>query len=330
MGVTFLPLAPMPLRHHSRQVSLLAASTMKDLKVDRFLAEMDAVVPWTAFAAEVAPFYTVAAVGRPRFDIELLLRIHVLQQCYDLSDPGAEEAIHDRLSFQRFLGIDPARDTVPDESTILHFRHLLEKHRLAERFFALVNASLAAKGLLLKVGSIVDATTLHAPPSTKNRAKARDPEMHQTKKGNQWYFGMKAHIAVDVQHGLVHHLVTTAANVHDRDVLSLLLHGTEQVLLGDSAYGKQEDKRAWRKEGKHFLVNDKASRSHPLSSSQRRRNRKKSGVRAKVEHPFRVLKRQFHQERTRYRGLFKNTQRLFTAFTLANLFRVRRLLPTLV
>jgi len=319
----------MPLHRHSRQISLLAMSTMKDLKIDRFLAEMDAVIPWAAFAAEVVPFYAVPKVGRPRFEIELLLRIHVLQQCYNLSDPGMEEAIHDRLSFQRFLGIDPTRDTVPDESTILHFRHLLERHHLAECFFDLVHSSLAAKGLMLKTGSIVDATTIHSSPSTKNRAKARDPEMHQTKKGNQWYFGMKAHIGVDVHHGLVHHLVTTPANVHDKVVLAQLLHGNEKVLVADTAYGSQADKRAARAKGLYYAVNDKASRSHPLSPSQRKRNRKQSGLRAKVEHPFRVLKCQFHQRSTRYRGLFKNTQRLFTTFALINLFLVRRLLPTL-
>ncbi|MFN7990264.1 MAG: IS5 family transposase [Thermoanaerobaculia bacterium] len=307
----------------SPQQSFLALAQTKALKCQKFLDEMDAVIPWHEFLREVAPFYEEKERGRKKTELLLLLKIHFLQQFYDLSDPGVEEALYDRASFQRFCGIDLLVDRVPDESTVLHFRHLLEKHRLAERFFARVVERLTKRGLLLRSGSIVDATILHAPPSTKNHAGQRDPEMHQTKKGNQWFFGMKAHVGADAQSGLIHTLVTTPANVHDKTVLPALLHGDERALCGDSAYGSQADKRAARAQGVLYAVTDRAHR-RPLTASQRKRNRKWSALRAKVEHPFRVLKRQFRQERVRYRGLFKNTQRLFTAFALVNLYLVRR------
>lgn len=259
-------------------------------------------------------------------ELILMLKIYFLQQWYALSDPSAEEAIYDRNSFQKFLDIDLLSHRVPDETTILNFRHLLEEHKLQERFFAAVNEVLEKKGLLMKEGTIVDATIIAAPSSTKNKGQKRDPEMSSTKKGNQWYFGMKAHIGVDAKSGLVHHIDTTAAKTGDRISFPKLLHGEERALFGDKAYGKQEDKRTARANGILWAISDRGVPNHPLSSSQRKRNRKFSSVRAKVEHPFQVIKCQWGFAKVRYKGLFKNTMQLFTLFSLVNLFRVRKTL----
>ncbi len=243
---------------------------------------------------------------------------------YTLSDPAAEEAITDRNSFQKFLGIDLLVDAVPDETMILHFRHFLEQHDLHEKLFATVNALLVEKGLLMREGTIVDATIIAAPSSTKNARREHDPEMHQTQKGNQWYFGMKAHIGVDAKSGLVHTVRGSSANVHDCTVFPDLLHGEEDAAFGDSVYGSDDDKRAARAGSLFWGIADRRRRNRSLSSSQEKRNTKLSSVRAKVEYSFQVLKCVWHHTKVRYRGLRKNTLHLTLLFTLVNLFRVRK------
>src|SRR3989338_2169785 len=309
------------------QPSFLSLSHQKKLRCEKFLEEMDRIIPWDTFCREIQPFYMAKETGRKRMELKMMLKTYFLQQWYALSDPAAEEALYDRNSFQKVLGIDLLSSAVPDETTILHFRHLLEKHRLPERFFSVVNDMLEKKGLLIREGSIVDATIIAAPPSTKNREQRRDPEMSQTKKGNQWHFGMKAHIGSDAKSGVVHHLITTAAKAHDRVALQHLLHGNEKSIFGDKAYGKKEAKQQARADGVFWGIADRGARNHPLSSSQKKRNRQLSSVRSKVEHPFRVLKCQWKFTKVRYKGLFKNTMQLYTLFSLANLYRVRRILP---
>lgn len=294
---------------------------------DRFLGEMDRVVPWNELIAVVSPHYQSKETGRKATELGLLLRLHCLQLWYDLSDPALEDAVHDRLSFQRFLRLDPLIERVPDESTILHFRHLLEKHALAEAIFARVRELLEQRGLLLKTGTLVDATIIGASGSTKNEAGKRDPEMTSTRKGNAWYFGMKAHVGVDAQSGLVHSLRTTTASAADNAVHAQLLHGEEQMLGGDSAYGTMDLKRQCRQAGIVYLINDKAARHVSLSGRQRKRNRHKSSVRAKVEFPFRIIKHLWHHRAVRFRGLAKNTSRLFMLFALSNLYQTRSALP---
>ena len=312
------------------QNSFLALAQKKQLRCERFLEEMDKIIPWGKFCDEIQPFYQEKETGRKRVELIIMLKIYFLQQWYSLSDPAAEEAIYDRNSFQKFLGIDLLASCVPDETTILNFRHLLEQHKLQERFFETVNEMLTEKGLLMKEGTIVDATIIAAPPSTKNKDHKRDPEMSQTKKGNEWYFGMKAHIGSDAGSGIVHHLETTTAKTNDRKPIKKLLHGEELAVFGDKGYYKQEDKRIARASGILWAVSDRGSFRHPLSSTQRKRNRKFSSVRAKVEHPFRVIKCQWSYAKVRYKGLFKNTMQLFTLFSLANLFRVRKRLLAMV
>lgn len=307
-----------------RQNSFLALAQQKKLRCEKFLEEMEKIIPWSKFSDEIEPYYQEKETGRKRMELIMMLKIYFLQQWYALSDPAAEEAIYDRNSFQKFLEIDLLSHKVPDETTILNFRHLLEEHKLQERFFEAVNRMLTEKGLLMKEGTIVDATIIAAPPSTKNKDRERDPEMSQTKKGNEWYFGMKAHIGSDARSGIVHHLETTAAKTNDRKPMNKLFHGEERAVFGDKGYYKQEDKRIARTKGMLWAVSDRGSRNHPLSSSQKKRNRKFSSVRAKVEHPFRVIKCQWGFAKVRYKGLFKNTMQLFTLFSLANLFMVRK------
>lgn len=306
------------------QASFLSLAHQKKLRCEKFLDEMSAVIPWSRLLAEIQPLYPEKETGRKKTDLTLLLKITFLQQWYTLSDPAVEEAVYDRNSFQKFLGIDLLANTVPDETTILHFRHFLEQHGLQERLFAVVNALLEEKHLLMKAGSIVDATIIAAPSSTKNQTKERDPEMHQTQKGNQWYFGMKAHIGVDAESGLVHTVMGTAANTHDRTAFPALLHGDEQAIFGDSAYGSDDDKRTARAGDIFWGIEDRRRRNHALSGSQKKRNHHLASVRAKVEHPFQIVKCVWHYTKVRYRGLRKNTLHLTLLFTLANLFRVRR------
>jgi IS5 family transposase len=295
-------------------------------RADRFLEEMNRVVPWTELVAVVEPHYFQAPTGRRPTDLFLLLRLHCLQLWYNLSDPALEDAVHDRLSFQRFLQLDPLTQSVPDESTVLHFRHLLEQHDLAEAIFACVRAQLEARGLLLKTGTVVDATILAASGSTKNNAGQRDPEMASTRKGGQWQFGMKAHIGVDAHSGLVHSVRTSSANVHDSHLLEELTHGEETCLVGDSAYGNMTLKAHCRHAGIAYLINDKPGNGRTLSERQLQRNRRNSSVRGKVEFPFRIIKQLWGHTKVRYRGLAKNSARLFVLFALSNLYQVRRTL----
>ena len=268
--------------------------------------------------------------GRPPFAVETMLRIHFLQQWFGLSDPSMEESLHDMPLFQQFVGLEVGSSRLPDESTILRFRHLLEEHQLSLQILATVNSTLAAKGLLLKSGTAIDATLIAAPSSTKNSSGERDPEMHQTKKGNQWHFGMKAHIGVDADSGLVHSVVGTAANVNDVTQAGALVHGEEADVFADAGYqgvSKREETQGietnWHvamRPGKRKAM-DKAT---PMGAIMEKLEHVKASIRAKVEHPFRVIKRQFGHVKVRYRGLMKNTAQLHTLFALSNLWMVRK------
>jgi len=289
-----------------------------------FLAEMDRVVPWAALVALIAPHYPKPGNGRPPIPLERMLRIHLLQHWFNLSDPAAEEALYESPTMRAFAGVDLGREPAPDETTICRFRHLLEAHDLGARMFAAVLDHLEAKGLKISTGTIVDATIIHAPSSTKNAGQARDPEMHQTKKGNQWYFGMKGHFGVDSRLKLFHSVVATAANVHDSEVLGDLLHGEETRVWGDQAYlGQSKVIREHAPRAQDF-TNRRHRHRGALDEAERARNRAKSSVRAKVEHSIGVIKRVFGFAKVRYRGLAKNACRLFVACALANLFVVRR------
>jgi transposase, IS5 family len=286
---------------------------------EQFLAEMNDVVPWRELVRLVAPHYPKSKTGRPAMPIEMMLRIYFAQQWFNLSDPAAEDALYDSESIRRFVGVNLSEDAIPDESTILRFRHLLEQHDLTEAIFAHVRDLLIGKGLLLQKGTIVDATIIHAPSSTKNRSETRDPEMKQTRKGNQWYFGMKAHVGTD-RHGLVHSLVTTDAAAADISQVSELLNGEETVLYGDSAYRAQWLADTCRSLGIRYNVN----RRGQLSDRERAINRRWSQQRARGEHAFHVVKRLWGFTKVRYRGLMKNTARLHTMFALANLYLLRK------
>ena len=298
----------------------------KKTKREKFLAEMDQVVPWARLCALIEPHYPKAspAGGRPPLPLERMLRIYCLQQWYNLSDPGAEEALYDSITMRQFAGVRTDADIIPDETSILNFRRLLESHQLTERLLAEINAHLCERGLLVGKGTIVDATIIDAPSSTKNAKKKRDPQMHQTRKGKQWYFGMKVHIGVDTDSGLVHTVRGTAANVADVNVLGELLHGDEESLHGDSAYHSRQLKAQAEQSGIAFNVNERGTRHRPLSKMQRARNRRLSRVRATVEHPFLVVKRLWGHTKVRYRGIAKNLAQMHTLFALANVYRVRR------
>ena len=296
---------------------------------ERFLGEMERVVPWSALLEVLEPYYPKGKRGRPPIGLERMLRVYFIQQWYGLSDEGVEDAITDSQALRRFVGIDLSREDAPDATTLLQFRRLLETHRLTEKLFSCINGQLAAQGLLLKEGTIADATILSAPSSTKNREKARDPEMHQTKKGNQWYFGMKAHIGVDSQSGLVHTVTGTAAHVADITETDKLLHGEEQVVFLDAGYTGIE-KRAEVKEKKvKWLVAMKRGKLKAMPEDRLKTltgqlERAKASVRAKVEHAFHVLKNLFHYRKVRYKGLFKNTVQLHMLFGLVNLVLVKK------
>jgi len=302
------------------------AMKKKVTRREQFLAEMEAVVPWLRLLALIAPHYPKAGPkgGRPPMPLETMLRVYFLQQWYALSDPMAEEALYDSEAMRRFAGIELGDDRIPDETTILNFRHLLERHELTEAIFAEVNGHLADKGITLRSGTLVDATIIDAPSSTKNKAGARDPEMSSTKKGNAWYFGMKAHVGVDADSGIVHSVEATTAKVHDSRVWDELLHGDETSVWADKGYVSAEREAAFTKNGKVWGVMRKAPRGGKLDEIDEETNRVIDMVRAKVEHPFRVLKRQFGHVKTRYRGLAKNRAQLCTLFALGNLFLVRR------
>lgn len=294
---------------------------------ERFLAEMDAVIPWAELRALIAPYYPKAGNGRQPIGLERMLRIYFLQQWFNLSDPMAEEALYDSEAMRRFARVTLGEDVIPDETTILRFRHLLEQHQLTEQLFATIQHLLIAKRLLLQTGTIVDATIIAAPSSTKNAEKTRDPEMQQTRKGNQWHFGMKLHVGTDVR-GLVHHVRATPAGAADVTQLPELLHGRERVLYGDQAYWTEEHRQLWTMSGGQYRVNRRGTRTRPLTRRQRRQNRERSRERARGEHAFRVIKTLWGFTKVRYRGLHKNLVRAYAMFALANLYLVRRrLLP---
>jgi IS5 family transposase len=293
---------------------------------------MNLVVPWRDLVAVIEPHARgahEALGGRPPFAIEAMLRIHCLQLWWNLSDPAMEEELHERPLYRRFAGLEGAA-RIPDETTILRFRHLLEKHKLAPKILATINAGLAQQGLMLKTGTVVDATIIAAPSSTKNKTGERDPEMHQTKKGNQWHFGMKAHIGVDAESGLVHTVIGTAANVNDVTQATQLLHGQETEVFADAGYqgvAKREEAQGlavkWNiamRPGKRAALD----LSSALAAKIEALEKLKASIRAKVEHPFRLIKQQFGHAKVRYRGLAKNTARLQVMFALGNLWMVRK------
>jgi IS5 family transposase len=286
---------------------------------------MGSVVPWAALEALIEPYYPKIGPqgGRRPFPLAVMLRIYCLQQWYSLSDPGAEEALYDIQSMRAFAGLDLGRDAIPDETTILNFRHLLERHDLTKAIFSAVAEHLAAKGELLRGGTIVDATLIAASPSTKNKAGKRDPEMTQSKKANQWYFGMKAHVGVDAQSGLVHTAGITTGKVHDAKVMHRLIRGDDRAVYGDKGYASAAKKRAAEEAGVLWGVKEKAKPGRDLTKRQRARNRRFGKVRAKVEHVFRVLKCQFGYRKVRYRGIAKNGAQVFSLLALANLYLVR-------
>jgi len=305
------------------------AAKKKLTRRERFLREIDAVTPWSDLMARIEPFYPKGTGrGRPPIGLARMLRMYVVQQCLGLSDEGIEDAVYDSQAIRGFIGIDLAREAAPDATTLLKFRRLLETHGLTQAIFEAINAHLAAKGLLLREGSVVDATIISAPSSTKNDSGTRDPEMRQTKKGKNWFFGMKAHIGADRDSGLVHTVVGTAANVSDVTVGNALLHGEETDVFADAGYqgaDKRDDatganwhvamkpsvRKKWKKQPRIGKLLDFVERV-------------KAAVRAKVEHPFHIVKNRFGLKKVRYRGLTKNTAQLFTLFGLANLLIAKR------
>lgn len=294
---------------------------------EQFLGEMDRVIPWQRLLGLIAPHYPKAGRGRPPMPLATMLRIYFVQQFFNLSDPQAEDAIYDSESIRRFVGVELGDEAVPDETTILNFRHLLERHHLTEKIFGAVLHLLEERRLLLKAGTIVDATIINAPSSTKNAAQRRDPEMRQVRKGNGWYFGMKLHIGTDTR-GIVHSLTTTDAAVADSTQLPALLHGEESAVYGDKAYWSQGARAHYEQAGVRFRVNRRGHRHAPLTTQWQTINRARSRIRSHVEHPFLVVKRLWGFATVRYRGLAKNTARAFTMFALTNLYLLRhRLRP---
>ena len=323
--------------HPMKQLSFAQAEYATKRKVtrrERFLGEMEQVVPWSALIAALAPFYFPDAGkgrGRRPIGLERMLRMYFLQQWYTLADEALEDAIYDSQALRNFVGIDLGTESVPDATTLLQFRHLLEKHDLTKTIFETVNRHLRERGLLLNKGTLTDATILAAPSSTKNQEKARDPEMHQTRKGNQWYFGMKAHIGADGDSGLVHTVVGTAANIADVSQTEHLLHGEEEVVFADAGYIGAEKREAlkdkpvkWRIAMKRGKL--KAMAEGPIKELTRRAERLKAQLRSRVEHPFHIIKNLFGHRKVRYKGLAKNTAQLHTLFALANLVTAKKAL----
>ena len=308
------------------------AGKRKQTRKELFLIEMDQVVPWKGLVALIDPHYPKGEGGRPAYPLMAMLRIHLMQNWFGYSDPAMEEALYETTILRQFAGLNLER--IPDETTILNFRRLLEKHELAAGILAVINGYLGDRGLSLRQGTIVDATLINAPRSTKNKDGKRDPQMHQTKKGNQYYFGMKAHIGVDDESGLVHSVVGTAANVADVTQVDKLLHGEENMVGADAGYTGVEKRP--EHEGREVIwqiaarrsTYKKLSKRSALYNAKRKIEKAKAQVRAKVEHPFRVIKRQFGYVKTRFRGLAKNTAQLVTLFALSNLWMVRRHLLT--
>ena len=311
-----------------KQATLNINLNLKKTRKREFLEQMEQVVPWGDLVALIAPYYPEGKNGRPPFALQTMLRTHFMQQWFTLSDPAMEEAFFDTPLYREFAQLEEF-ERMPDESTILRFRHRLEKHKLAEKILLSVNELLSQRGLLLKTGTVVDATLIAAPTSTKNKDQARDPDMHSSKKGNQWYFGMKAHIGADAESGLVHTVRGTSGHVSDIAEGNTLLHGQETVAFGDAGYQgieKRADAKAevtWHiamRPGKRKALDKDNTADAMIDKAEKL----KAGIRAKVEHPFRVIKRQFGFVKVRYRGLKKNTAQLFTLFALSNLWMVRK------
>ena len=306
------------------------AHKKKVTRRDRFLAEIESITPWSALEAEIEAYYPKGGGrGRPPVGLERMLRMYIAQQCFGLSDEGIEDAIYDSQSIRRFVGIDLSHESAPDATTLLKFRRLLETNGLTRKIFEAINAHLAEQGLMLREGTIVDATLIAAPPSTKNTEKKRDPAMHQTKKGNQWYFGMKAHAGTDAHSGLVHSLACTAANVGDVTQTHRLLHGDETHVFGDAGYRGVEKRPECREARVQWLIAMKRTERKALPKSLVGRlaeamETTKSRIRARGEHPFHTLKAIFGYRKVRYKGLAKNEAQLFTLFGLGNLYRARR------
>jgi IS5 family transposase len=316
-----------------RQVTLASQGTFerfsKKTRREKFLEEMDGVMPWRELQSLIEPYYPKEGSGRPPVGLSIMLRIYFLQHWFNLSDPAAEEALYDSPALRQFAGVDLGRAAAPDETTILNFRHLLERHDLCGAMLDAVNHYLEDRGIRIGTGTIVDATIIHAPSSTKNATGTRDPEMHQTRKGNQWFFGMKAHIGVDSKEGIVHSVCSTAASVADKHMLADLLHGDERKVWGDGAYQGQGE--AIRQAAPHAqdMTSRRTRYKQMVDELQRRKNRTKARVRARVEHPFRILKRVFGFVKVRFRGLKKNHDHLCAAFALVNLYKQRKRLAPL-
>ena len=305
------------------------AMKKKRTRREKFLAEMERIVPWSRLTAVIEPLYPKSGrVGRPPIGVPKMLRMYCLQQWYSLADEALEDALYDSQALRDFVGIDLSRESVPDATTLLRFRRLLQDNDLTRALFDEINAHLTGQGLLMRAGTIVDATIIAAPSSTKNEGKTRDPDMHQTKKGNQWFFGMKAHIGVDAESGIVHSVVATAANVGDITQAGALLHGEEEVAFGDAGY-RGVDKRE-EAQGPRWHVAMQPGKRRKLDLTRKwarlldQAEQLKASVRAKVEHPFHVVKNLFRHKKVRYKGLAKNAAQLFSLFALANLIIAKR------
>lgn len=315
-----------------RQITLASQSSFEKYgrksKREHFLETMEGIVPWGALQAFIEPHYPKAGNGRQPVGLAIMLRVYFLQQWFNLSDPGVEDALYESPVLRRFAGVDLGRAAAPDETTVLRFRHLLEEHDLCGQMLDAVNLYLDRQGIRIGAGTIVDATIIHAPSSTKNSSGERDPEMHQTRKGRQWYFGAKAHIGVDAREGHVHSVCTSAASVSDVHMLADLLHGEEKKVWGDGGYQGQGEVIREVAPAAQDMTCRRTRYKDGVDEQARRKNRTKSKIRAKVEWPFRILKRVFGFTRVRYRGLFKNHQWLCAAFALVNLYMHRkRLVP---
>ena len=301
----------------------------KKTRREKFLEEMEQVMPWAELEALIEPYYPREGNGRPPVGLSIMLRIYFLQHWFNLSDPAAEEALYDSAALRRFAGVNLGRAAAPDETTILNFRHLLERHDLCGAMLEAVNHYLESRGIRIGTGTIVDATIIHAPSSTKNATGTHDPEMHQTRKGKQWFFGMKAHIGVDSKEGIVHSLCSTAASVADKHMLPYLLHGEERKVWGDGAYQGQGEAIRKAAPQAQDMTSRRTGYKQIVDQLQRRKNRTKAKMRAKVEHPFRILKRVFGFVKVRFRGLKKNHDHLCAAFALVNLYQRRKRLAHL-
>ncbi len=310
--------------------ALAYTNKKKKTRREAFLEEMNEIVPWKALLQVIEPHYPKAGNGRRPLGLEKMLRIYFMQQWFNLSDPAMEDALYDIESLRRFAGIELGQDEVPDETTILNFRHLLERYELTKKLFIEVREYLEGRGLLLRTGTIVDATIIAAPRSRKNASRQQDPEMSSTRKGTDWFFGLKLHVGTDSGRGLAHSAAVTTAKTHDSRVLPGLLHGQEQLLYGDTAYVNRSRKRLYEDRGVGWRMQRRAPRKASLSEADREWNREQNRVRAKVEHIFHVIKQLWGHRKVRYRGLSKNAAHYFGLVALANLYLVRKKLRPLM